>query len=76
MDLYELDSKISFGLPPKEKDVCENIPKYMWINKLNDTDILRINLESNVVSIQAKCLYNHVTKESYINIINFRLEKI
>jgi len=76
MDLYELDSKLSFGLPPKDHDICETIPKWMWINKLNDTEILRINVESNILSIQAKCLYNHITKESYINVINFRLEKI
>jgi hypothetical protein len=27
MDLYELDSKLSFGLPPKDQDICETIPK-------------------------------------------------
>lgn len=77
MEINELVSKHSLGLPSPNVDVCQdNISRVMQINHIKNVEILRIDLDTPLISLRAKCLYNHGTEESFINLVDFSLKKI
>lgn len=76
MESYDLESRFSLGLPSANHDVCKNLKHIIHRNHVGPVEILRIDMQTPLLSLRVKCLYNHNTNESFINMIDFAMNKI
>lgn len=76
METYELESIHTLGLPSKEEDVCNDLSHIMWINRVREAEILRIDFHTTLFDLRAKCLLNRSSTESFISIVDFQIHKI
>ena len=76
MESNDLESKHSLGLPPADQDVCKNLKHVIHLNHVGPVEILRIDLQTPLISLRVKCLYNQDTQESFINMVDFAMNKI
>lgn len=76
MESYDLESRFSLGLPSANHDVCENLKHVIHRNHVGPVEILRLDIRTPLLSLRVKCLYNLDTSESFINMVDFVMNKI
>ena len=75
LEIWSIDTNLGLGmLPPQQAK--EKINHFIQLNTIGNTEILRVNIDCQIFSIRAKHLYNTETKESYINLVDFSVNKI
>ncbi len=76
LESNDLEFKYSLELPSADQDVCKNLKHVIHLNQVGPVEILRINIQTPLISLRAKCLYNRDSQESFINLIDFSINKI